>query len=78
MENCGCGGSRARSSVAGWLAEFVGPQNEFITVTMVADFSIFSPFVNSRAPVPMVHPPVTLGASSACLDRPHFDPGGSD
>lgn len=55
--------ARLVSWLAGWL---VGPLSEFITATTVADFSIFSPFVNSRPPVPMAHPLVTLGASFAC------------
>lgn len=52
-----------RAWLAGWL---VGPSSEFITVTTIADFSIFSLFVNFRPPVPMAHPLVTLGASFAC------------
>lgn len=38
------------------------PPSEFITIAMIADFSIFSPFVDSRPPVPMAHPLVTIGA----------------
>jgi len=50
---------RDRARLAGWLglASLVGSPSEFITVTMVADFSIFSSFVDFRHLYPYLIPP---------------------